>query len=183
MIFKHCELVMKLFFPVQHHHIFRRQSFSSLKKSLMNPLMNSFLQNHVTLWNTLSSIFRCTFCTFRNPEKHKGYLLSQHTVQRQWIFRTFRFWFRFPNSGFQTYSFSEYIKYVLIQSERSNSNVANRLLCPHHTTLRKVKFFVQKFNFDKTPNIFTSCSPKNFLTFFLVKSKLSSAKNPKNPTF
>ena len=94
-------LVMKLLFPVQHHHIFRRQSFSSLKKSLMNPLMNSFLQNHVTLWNTLSSIFRCTFCTFRNPEKHKGYLLSQHTVQRQWIFRTFRFWFRFSNSGFR----------------------------------------------------------------------------------
>ena len=35
----------------------------------------------------------------------------------------------------------------------------------------KSQIFVQKFNFDKNPNIFTSFSPKFFLTIFLVKSK------------
>ena len=37
------------------------------------------------------------------------------------------------------------------------------------------QIFVQKFKFDKKPNIFTSFSPQIFLTFFLVKSKLSTA--------
>ena len=42
---------------------------------------------------------------------------------------------------------------------------------------------VQKFNFDKKPNIFTSFSTKFFLTIFLVKSKLSTAKMSKTTTF
>ena len=47
----------------------------------------------------------------------------------------------------------------------------------------KSQIFVQKFNFDKTPNIFMSFSPKNFLTTFLMKSKLSTAKKSKTTTF
>ena len=35
-------LVMKLLFPVQHHHIFRRQSFSSLKKITNEPFNEFF---------------------------------------------------------------------------------------------------------------------------------------------
>ena len=44
----------------------------------------------------------------------------------------------------------------------------------------KSQIFVQKFNFDK---IFTRFSPKFFLTIFLVKSKLSTAKKSKTTTF
>ena len=47
----------------------------------------------------------------------------------------------------------------------------------------KSQIFVQKFNFDKTPNIFTSFSAKLFWTIFLVKSKLSTARKPKTTTF
>ena len=48
----------------------------------------------------------------------------------------------------------------------------------------KSQFFVQKFNFDKWqyPNIFTSFSPKFFWAIFLVKSKLSTAKQSKTTT-
>ena len=52
-------------------------------------------------------------------------------------------------------------------------------IIPQFHTIRKV----QKFNFDKNPNIFTSFSPKIFLTIFLVKSKLSTAKKSKTAAF
>ena len=51
------------------------------------------------------------------------------------------------------------------------------------THYSKSQVFVEKFNFDKTPTIFTSFSSKIFLTIFLVKSKLSTAKKPKTTTF
>ena len=51
------------------------------------------------------------------------------------------------------------------------------------THYSKSQIFVQKFNFDKKPNIFTSFSPQIFLTIFLVKSKLSTAKKSKTTTF
>ena len=44
------------------------------------------------------------------------------------------------------------------------------------TCISKSQTFVQKFNF-------TSFSPKFFLTIFLVKSKLSTAKKSKTTTF
>ena len=47
----------------------------------------------------------------------------------------------------------------------------------------KSQILVQKFNFDKTPTLFTSFSPNFFLTIFLVKSKLSTAKKSKTTTF
>ena len=46
----------------------------------------------------------------------------------------------------------------------------------------KSQIFVQKFNFDKNPNIFTSFSPNFFFSIFLVKSKLSTAKKFKTTT-
>merc|ERR1711860_412332 len=54
------------------------------------------------------------------------------------------------------------------------------LSCTHYS---KSQTFVQKFNFDKKPNILTSFSSKFFLAIFLVKSKLSTAKKSKTPTF
>ena len=47
----------------------------------------------------------------------------------------------------------------------------------------KSQFFVQKFNFDKTPTFSRVFHPKIFLTIFLVKSKLSTAKKSKTTTF
>ena len=52
---------------------------------------------------------------------------------------------------------------------------------PIHT-IRKVKFLSKNLILTK-PNIFTSFSPKIFLTIFLVKSKLSTAKKSKPRTF
>ena len=46
-------------------------------------------------------------------------------------------------------------------------------------TIRKVKF-LSKNSILTNPNIFTSFSPNYFLTIFLVKSKLSTAKMSKN---
>ena len=48
-------------------------------------------------------------------------------------------------------------------------------------TLFEKSNFCPKIQFWQNPNIFTSFSPKFFLTIFLVKSKLSTAKNPKTP--
>ena len=45
------------------------------------------------------------------------------------------------------------------------------------------KSFCPKIQFWENLNIFTSISPKNFLTIFLVKSKLSIAKKSKTITF
>ena len=53
----------------------------------------------------------------------------------------------------------------------------------HFSHYSKSQIFVQKFNFDKKPNIFTSFHPNFFLTIFLVKSKLSTAKKSKTTTF
>ena len=48
-----------------------------------------------------------------------------------------------------------------------------------HHTIRKVKF-LSKISILTNPNIFTSFSPKIFLTIFLVKSKLSTAQTVQN---
>ena len=51
-------------------------------------------------------------------------------------------------------------------------------------SLASVENFYEKSNLTKKKtNIFTSFSPKNFLTIFLVKSKLSTAKKSKTTTF
>ena len=55
--------------------------------------------------------------------------------------------------------------------------------CSRLSHYSKSQIFVQKFNFDQTPNIFTSFSPHIFLTIFLVKSKLTRAKKSKTTTF
>ena len=52
-----------------------------------------------------------------------------------------------------------------------------------YTHYSKSQIFVQKFNFDKTAIFSKSFSSKIFLTIFLVKSKLSTAKKPKTTTF
>ena len=44
----------------------------------------------------------------------------------------------------------------------------------------KSQIFVQKFNFDNIPTFSRVFHLKFFLTIFLVKSKLSTAKKPKN---
>ena len=49
-------------------------------------------------------------------------------------------------------------------------------------TIRKVKFLSKKSILTK-PQHFHEFSPKFFLTIFLVKSKLSTAKKPKTTTF
>ena len=49
-------------------------------------------------------------------------------------------------------------------------------------TIRKVKI-LSKNSILTNPNIFTSFLPKIFLTIFLVKSKLSTAKKSKTTTF
>ena len=50
-------------------------------------------------------------------------------------------------------------------------------------TLFENSNFCPKIQFWQNPNIFTSFSPKFFLTIFLVKSKLSTAKKSKTTTF
>ena len=52
-----------------------------------------------------------------------------------------------------------------------------------HSHYSKSQIFVQKFNFDKTPTHFHGFSPQIFLTIFLVKSKLSTAKKSETTTF
>merc|ERR1712047_210475 len=51
------------------------------------------------------------------------------------------------------------------------------------THYSKSQIFVQKFNFHKTPTFSRVFHPNFFLTIFLVKSKLSTAKKPKTTTF
>ena len=48
------------------------------------------------------------------------------------------------------------------------------------THYSKSQIFVPKFNFDKTPTFSRAFHSKFFLTIFLVKSKLSTAKKSKN---
>ena len=50
-------------------------------------------------------------------------------------------------------------------------------------TLFEKSNFCPKIQFWQNPNIFTSFSPNFFLTIFLVKSKLSTAKKSKATTF
>ena len=52
-----------------------------------------------------------------------------------------------------------------------------------HTTIRKVNFFFPKNSILTKPHNFLSFSLKFFLTIFLVKSKLSTAKKSKTTTF
>ena len=52
-----------------------------------------------------------------------------------------------------------------------------------HYRCSKSQIFVQKFNFDKTPTFSRDFHPNIFLTIFLVKSKLSTAKKSKTTTF
>ena len=51
------------------------------------------------------------------------------------------------------------------------------------STLFEKSNFCPKIQFWQNPNIFTSFSSKFFLTIFLVKSKLSTAKKSKTTTF
>ena len=52
-----------------------------------------------------------------------------------------------------------------------------------YLTLFEKSNFCPKFQFWQNPNIFTSFPPNFFLTIFLVKSKLSTAKKFKTTTF
>ena len=58
-----------------------------------------------------------------------------------------------------------------------------RLLKLLHNTLFEKSNFCPKIQFWQNPNIFSSFSPNFLLTFFLVKSKLSTAKKSKTTTF
>ena len=63
----------------------------------------------------------------------------------------------------------------ILQKHSENSRVRISPLSSSQSHYSKRQIFVQ--------NIFTSFSPKNFLTIFLVKSKLSTAKKSKTATF
>ena len=65
-------------------------------------------------------------------------------------------------------------------SKTQCQKIAKKVSFSHYS---KNQIFVQNFNFDKKPNIFTSFSPKFFLTIFLVKSNLSTAKKSKTAAF
>ena len=54
---------------------------------------------------------------------------------------------------------------------------------PNSLTLFEKSNFCPKIQFWQNSNIFTSFSPKLFLTIFLVKSKLSTAKKSKTAAF
>ena len=57
------------------------------------------------------------------------------------------------------------------------------LIILHIITLFEKSNFCPKIQFWQKPNIFTSFSSNIFLTIFLVKSKLSTAKKSKTTTF
>ena len=61
--------------------------------------------------------------------------------------------------------------------------VERKLKLNELTTLFEKFNFCPKIQFWQNHNIFTSFSPKFFLTIFLVKSKLSTAKKSKTTTF
>ena len=60
------------------------------------------------------------------------------------------------------------------------STIGNYTTPTHYS---KSQIFVQKFNFDKTPTFSRVFHQNFFLTIFLVKSKLSTAKKYKTTTF
>ena len=62
------------------------------------------------------------------------------------------------------------------------SNIFTKLLCRRLTLFEKSNF-CPKIQFCQIPNIFTSFSSKNFLTIFLVKSKLSTGKKSQTAAF
>ena len=74
--------------------------------------------------------------------------------------------------------------YILDVMQQQNPNTINsKIIWPISTShYSKSQFFVQKFNFDKPPT-FSRVFHPNFLTIFLVKSKLSTAKKSKTTTF
>ena len=74
----------------------------------------------------------------------------------------------------------QYREYILRELQ-SLKNVDRR--CIFYTHYSKSQIFVRIFHLDKNPNIFTSFSPNFFLTIFLVKSKLPTAKKSKTTTF
>ena len=73
--------------------------------------------------------------------------------------------------------------WTVIEKDATEQSWIWQMVQPLKNTLFEKSIFVQKFNFDKNLNIFTNFSPKIFLTIFLVKSKLSTAKKSKTTTF
>ena len=78
-----------------------------------------------------------------------------------------------------------YLVYQKFKSDKTSMTIIRKIkiLNEYNCTLFKKSDFCPKFQFWPNPNIFTSFSPKIFLTIFLVKSKLSTAKKSKTTTF
>ena len=78
-----------------------------------------------------------------------------------------------------------YLVYQKFKSDKTSMTIIRKIqiLNEYNCTLFKKSNFCPKFQFWPNPNIFTSFSPKKFLTIFLVKSKLSTAKKSKTTTF
>ena len=73
--------------------------------------------------------------------------------------------------------------YIITEFSEIGEKLAFRIRFQRHTHYSKSQIFVQKYNFDKTPTFSRVFPPKNFLTNFLVKSKLAIAKKCKTQTF
>ena len=63
---------------------------------------------------------------------------------------------------------------------RSKESLSGSFYDAHYS---KIQIFVQKFNFDKTPNIFTSFSPKFFWQFFSWNQSCQQLESPKPQHF
>ena len=72
--------------------------------------------------------------------------------------------------------------YIITEFSEIGEKLAFRIRFQRHTHFEKSNF-CPKIQFWQNPNIFTSFSPKYFLTIFLVKSKFSTAKKSKTTTF
>ena len=73
---------------------------------------------------------------------------------------------------------------ILQRSPERDTAISRKVIKKNSSThYSKSQIFVQKFNFDKTPTFSRVFLPKFFLTIFLVKSKLSTAKKSKTTTF
>ena len=77
-----------------------------------------------------------------------------------------------------------FLSFTLYENSLDSSFVCSHSqeFCPIITLFEKSNF-CPKIQFRQNPNIFTSFSPKFFLTIFFVKSKLSTAKKSKITTF
>ena len=80
---------------------------------------------------------------------------------------------RLPKKGIkkENENFRWTVVYLLIHSS---------LVVAHYS---KSQIFVQKFNFYKSPNIFTSFSPNFFWQFFSWNQRCQQLKKPKTTTF